>query len=205
MAIDTALALVSLADVKTYLGISGSSEDGLIGDLINAASAAANAFTGRFLLSKTYTEFYNGNGEAELILKNLPIISVTSLYNANNERVFDATTEIDVSEDVLLLKEEGVLRLWNNESAFIAGVANVKVVYVAGYALASVPQDIQYAIKLWVGKAYQKFDKKVHLLQSQSVGDQTFTFDKREMSAEVEGLLAPYKSFLSAPDFSHAA
>lgn len=195
MAIDTDLALVSLTDAKTFLKISGSTEDTIVGDIVNAASDYANRFCGRKFLSKEYTEYYDGDGTAELIVRRRPIVSVTSLHDDVN-RDFDSTSAIDVSADVLLDKDGGILRLRNNEGAFDKGRGNVKIVYTAGYALASVPYGVQQAVKImaaWLYKHTYQFQR--HGIQSQSTATgRNQTNLPAEAPPIVRTLLKPHKN-----------
>lgn len=204
MALDTAIALISLADAKTQLEISGSGDDTILNDLINGVSSMCNTYCGRHLLQKTHTEYYNGNGFDEIILLNFPIISVTSLYNADNDRNFNSSTQVDVSANVLVKSKSGILQLWNNEGIFTKGTANIKVVYSAGYALSSVPYDIQLAVRKWVAQQYKKYQSKRYEVQSETVGENTKTYIDREIPLEVQSVLDHYVIPFGAPDFSYA-
>ena len=73
MALDTANALVSLAEAKTFLKISASSEDSVIEDFINRASIWANDYTGRRLKSRSNSDTYDGDGSDLLLLRDYPL------------------------------------------------------------------------------------------------------------------------------------
>jgi len=77
-------ALTTLARVKTFLGISGTSDDELLTSLINndeLLTSLINSCTDfienycdRRFKQKAYTnELYNGNGTNKLLLKNYPV------------------------------------------------------------------------------------------------------------------------------------
>ena len=204
MAIDTTFALISLDDAKTQLKITASSENTILGDIINGVSALVNSYCKRVFLTTSFTEYYDGNGQRELILRNVPIISISTLYNADANRTFDSSTEVDVSADVLIKKQSGIIELWNNEAAFIKGSANIKITYVAGYALASIPFDIQMAVRLMVAQKYMKYSTREYNHQSQTIGDMTTTYSNEDIPKEAKVILDHYSHMASAPDFAYA-
>ncbi len=201
--LDSTIALIDLADLKEFLKISGTGEDSLLNALINECSQAVVDFLGRPIISATYTEFYDGPSGGELMLDKYPIISVTTL-NDDTDRAFGSADDIDISADVLIDKEGGTLRLWNNESAFTQGQANVKVVYSAGYALADVPASIQLAVKRWCAAHYMKHIDRRHDIASETVGDSTTTFIVEKMPQDVAALLRPFKKRGYATEFISA-
>ena len=74
------MALTTLADLKTYLGISDSSEDALLNLLIADADAAILGYIGRTIEQATLTEYYSGDGPQMLVLKQRPVTAVTSVH-----------------------------------------------------------------------------------------------------------------------------
>lgn len=194
MALDTANALVSLADAKTFLKITAASEDSVIESLINRASAWANDYTQRLLLSRDMTEYYDGDGTGELILNQYPVSELTNIYDDTN-RVFGANTEIDVASDVILDGNNGIVRIWNNTQAFMRGILNVKVVYTAGYELAAVPASVQEAALYYIGYSYRRtrLDQKFGV-SSETIGDRTTTFATDDIGQKAKMLLNPYRS-----------
>lgn len=198
MAIDTDLAIVSLSDLKSYLQITSSDKDTLLGDLMNSASHLANRLTGRFFRDKDYTEYYDGDGTRELILKNAPINSITSIHDDVN-RDFNSDSQIDVSADVLQETESGIVRLWNNESAFVKGTANIKVVYNAGYTQALMPHDIRFAVNEMVGEWYFRLSKdNAFGVQSKTNGARSITYLERDIPPRAKKILDSWR-FGSTP------
>ncbi len=188
--LDTAIALVALQDVKDFLTISGSTEDSKLTYLINEVSRWIASFCGRNFVSTTYTEYYDGTGTDELMLKNYPIISVTSLHD-DPARVFGSNVAKSVAADVLVYKNTGTLKLWNKEGAFQVGVANVKVVYVAGYA--PIPAEIQMACKRLIAVLYLRQTNRNFDIQSQTVQQQTTSYLISDMPPNVKAILNGYR------------
>src|SRR3990167_5468583 len=151
--LDTAIQLVSLADVKEFLQIGSAvtSENSWLQAFINAASKMINDYTGRHILQKTWTEYHDMTCfSRELIVSQYPIISVTSVHDDPIDRTFGDGSLI-ATTDYYVEKQSGIIRLNQNVMGFLPGFqsgnAGVKVVYVAGYASASIPQSIDQAVK----------------------------------------------------------
>lgn len=194
MALDTVNALVSPDDVKAFLKIASVSEDPIIETFINKASIWANDFTQRLLLSRTLTEYYDGEGETELLLRQYPVTALTNLYD-DPLRAFGAGTAIDIANNVVLDGEKGIVRLWNQAVAFNDGIFNVKVVYTAGYALASVPESIKEAVLLYIGNLYRRqYQDQRFGVSSETIGDRTTNYANDEFPAKAKALLNPYRS-----------
>jgi uncharacterized phiE125 gp8 family phage protein len=192
MSLDTANALVTLAEAKEFLKITGTSEDTLIEGFINKASIWANDFTQRLLLSRALTEYYDGDGDNELMLKQYPVSALTNLYD-DVLRAFGAGTAINIASDVVLDSEKGIVRLWNQAVAFNVGIANVKVVYTAGYA--TVPETIKEAVLIYVGHLYRRLYQDQRFgVSSETIGDRTTTFAGDVVPAKSKALLMPYRS-----------
>ena len=67
--------LTTLCSVKAYMGIpsSDTSRDGVINAMIPGTSKAATKFMGRRFGEYRYTEYYSGNGTAQLVLNHTPV------------------------------------------------------------------------------------------------------------------------------------
>lgn len=194
MDLDTVNALVSLADAKAFLKISAASEDTVIENMINRASAFANDYTQRLLLSRVNTDYYDGDGTGTLILNQYPVTALSNLYD-DVDRAFGAGTAINVSTDVVLDNNNGLIRLFNQAVAFNVGILNVKAVYTAGYSLANVPASIQEAVLLYVANAYRsQYLGQRFGATSEHVGDRSTTYSNDEIMNQVKGLLNPHRS-----------
>lgn len=194
MALDTVNALVSLADAKAFLKISAASEDTVIENMINRASSFANDYTQRLLLFRVNTDYYDGDGTGTLILNQYPVTALSNLYD-DVDRAFGAGTAINVSTDVVLDNNNGLIRLFNQAVAFNVGIMNVKAVYTAGYSLANVPESIKEAVLIYVGHSYRRqyADQKFGV-SSETVGDRTTTYTGDEVPGKAKILLNPYRS-----------
>ena len=179
--------LTTLQDVKDWLGLSSTADDALLARLIASASRFIESWVGRTITSVTYTETFNGDGHARLVLPNYPVTAVSSVTidgspipaaapAAPNGYLFDA------------------LVLYLNGYAFARGVQNVTVVYTAGYA--SVPPDLAQACIELVALRYKERDRVGQ--GSKSVGGETITFTVAEMTESVRATLSRYRKVVPA-------
>lgn len=192
MALDTANALVSLAEAKTFLKISASSEDSVIEDFINRASIWANDYTGRRLKYRPLmTDIYDGDGSDILLLKDYPIFGLSRVL------IDDYTV---ASDDVTVNYQSGLIKLKNGLS-FVKGFQNITVDYWAGYTISQdpglpdLPETIKEAVLLYVGHLYRRqyADQKFGV-QSETVGDRTTTYGSDDIIPKAKSLLNPYRS-----------
>jgi len=188
---DASIAIVTPTKLKAWLKISGTSEDTILAAICNRANKYAVNYMGRNPVSTTYTEYYDGNGSGILLLNNYPIINLTSL-NDDSNRDFGSATAIDVAADVLLYEDSGMVRLWNKKVAFYKGLANVKVVYVAGYAV--IPYDMEEAVLLIAMQTYKRIyqDQRIGLT-SESLGEHTMSYSDDEMPKRSKMILNAYR------------
>lgn len=67
------MSIVSLADVKTYIGLTGTQDDQLLSQLIPAAEAKMERDTGRaFSYQSNVTRTYSTDGQSSITVRDLP-------------------------------------------------------------------------------------------------------------------------------------
>ncbi|KAA3609386.1 MAG: hypothetical protein DWQ01_08620 [Planctomycetota bacterium] len=152
------MALLTLSEVKTYLGVGGTNEDDFLNAVIPQAEAAAARFCRRDSFeSGNFTELFDGRGMNEVWLRNTPILSVSSVHD-DIENNFDSNTELAASD--FAFSADG--QLWLKPSAelgsrflrrgwFANGTNNVRVVYDGGYTAQTVPHDLRLALMELIG------------------------------------------------------
>lgn len=177
------LDLTTVADVKTYLSITASTDDGLIQGLITSwgydfllrtglGDQSGDFAQSPFTAVCNFDEFYDGTGTYRLFLHNRPIVNVTAVLIdgislapspgfAVQGYVIDGTRKsISVRPGLLGWGNQ----LWNSWQAgayhafgrlgFARGIQNVEVQYSAGYS--TVPFDIQRCAYTVVGQNYKR-------------------------------------------------
>lgn len=136
------MALVTVQQVKDYYGITGAdhTEDALVSTLIDRISYMFATATDTVFASATYTHQLDGNGRSALYLPNYPITSITSIYTNSD---WDFTDSEDLIDSADYRIDDGCRFVQLIDDVFPAGVMNVQIIYVAGYA--TIPADIEQA------------------------------------------------------------
>lgn len=133
-------ALTTSAKVSNYLTGHSTPTAGTITQAIEGLSVLFESLTDRVFSSTAYTEYHDGDGTAEIIVENYPMISVTSLH-IDGAREFGATTLV-AAADYSVYLSDGLINLHGYVT--VRGSKTIKLIYVAGYA--TIPADIDDVI-----------------------------------------------------------
>jgi hypothetical protein len=185
-----AWALISLDEAKEVIDTASPSDDLFLEEIINAATLACEAETGRKLKSRTYTgEVYDGTGGAALTIREYPVTSVSAVAFltgvAPNVWTAQSTTTYPVT---IVAPASSVLMYRNN--AWPRGLQNVQLTYVAGYT--SVPAAIKIACRQIAFAIWKQKDKQIAGVASQSMAGQTTTYLNEDFPKQAKSLLQPY-------------
>jgi uncharacterized phiE125 gp8 family phage protein len=175
-------ALCALADVKAFLGITGSATDAVLQSLVTNASALIESYCSRVFARATYTETRNGNGGSRLFLANSPVSAVSAVA-IDGQTIPAASGPLTTGYAF----DAGVIYL--RGYCFNRGVQNVTVSYTAGFA--TVPADVAQACIELVAAKFAKRDRIDK--QSETLGtQQTISYSMADMPAQVKAALNPY-------------
>lgn len=184
-----ATEILALADLKSYLQITGSTQDAILTALKASVEQWVKTYCRDPFLVAERTEYHDGNGEAELRLRHYPITSLTSVH-VDASRAFAAAAA--VTSDVIssaLNDAQGVIELYGK--VFGVGQKNVKVVYKAG--LSAIPADLAHAVKVICAREFLLQDKRLTGQVSQSVGDKTVSLNLEEIPRNAWDVLQRYQ------------
>lgn len=162
------MPIASVSDFKAHFGISGTTSDTLYQSYIDQASAIITRKTGLVFDSAAATEFYQGSGTAQLVLRRRPVSSIAtvhvddSAYFGFASGAFGSSTLLTAGVDYALdvqtsgFSRSGILyRIGGRWPAQpvrdgselvggeMAGFGNVRVTYTAGYS--TTPADLKLA------------------------------------------------------------
>lgn len=157
----TSKQLTTVTAIKAELGITDTTQDALLGSLIDQASDAIADYCGRPFAREVYKETIPGHGSNRLVLNRTPIVSVASVV-ADSEIILDYLIE-DPGAGILYRKTGWRWTPpigWNITYFPLSGQEELlfAVQYAAGYLLPAdtgrtLPQSIEKAcietVKLW--------------------------------------------------------
>jgi hypothetical protein len=191
-AVDTALSLITGAEALEYLGSTGTTGDWYrIYDLVNVVASRMNSEAGRALKASTYTEYYDGDGGDELILKHYPLTSTDVVIYVDETRAFTDTDYQVSGTDVLLDTEAGIVRL--DGDSLSVGERNVRVQYSAGYSSSGSDYALFGAAKEYLQLLWQRASKRDTIgLRTESFEGGSRTYEN-DLPWSVKQVLQMYK------------
>ena len=142
--------LTTTAAFKTAFNITTASHNTMIQNIITEMSEQIQGHPkiDQYFKAANYTEYYNGDGTQFLVLRKIPINSITSIHD-DIDRAYGADTLID-SDDYSFDADSGIVEF--DLDYMTKGVKNVKVIYNAGYA--TIPSDVKMACEKLVFAEY---------------------------------------------------
>jgi uncharacterized phiE125 gp8 family phage protein len=150
-----ATPVVALDDLKQYLRISMGEEDGLLADLLVAATDMAERFTGQILVDRAVTEVLPACGEWQ----RLAIRPVRSVTGVTAVPASGAEVALAVGAYAIDIDRNG--DGWVRVDRLAAGAGGrVRVAYRAGISAdgAGVPEGIRHGIVRLAGDYYARRD-----------------------------------------------
>lgn len=191
-------ALTTLDRMKLMLSLDDETDERtctLVELLVNKASSWVEQQVGRPLGKNIYREFYEADGQQELVTLKYPIISVDYVKEAGRlvppERYdYGQTANIGV-----IYRDDGWLRAGYRRGLandIIETKRNIEVCYTAGYVLPkdatdeepqTLPADLEGLVWDMVSQAYANMQNGSQGLKSFSISDVSWTFDKSTPAA----------------------
>jgi len=201
---------VSLAVLKSRLGVSGTDSDNVLSGILCGAERSAVVYLGYDPGSATATEYYSGEGSEFITLRRKPVTSVTAVYEDADGRYgegtdpFPAETLLVEGEDYSLRIDgggrTGILvrhgRFWPYSyrrppnrlgSELSPEFGSIKVEYVAGYT-ADQLGDIAEAVLLEAASRYQLRSGGVGPFQSESLDG--YSYSRANLTRDPGGAFA---------------
>ena len=138
--------LVTLAQAYAWLGITPGSDDANLQLAISAYSQLIADFCSRTLVSASFSEVYDGRDKPRLVLRNYPIISVSSLS------IYGIPQSLATSPYGPGYTYSGRCVDLQGGDVFTRGLGNIAITYQAGFT--TIPADIQMACLDWMKASY---------------------------------------------------
>ena len=163
--------LISVQDIKDFLGIVSNTDDNIILPLAQSAQNIADVAVDFELEGSTITEYQDGDGTDIIQLRITPVKSITSLH-ADWDRVYGSDSLI-ASGDYGFNANTGIIRAISCN--FVAGTNSIKIVYVAGYnglgqtAYTDLPYDLRQALIYLASAMYIEAKAGVNVFENQEI------------------------------------
>ena len=202
-------ALTTLERMKLMLGLSNVEDeqmDEVITLLINKASAWVERQAGRHFGKQSYHQWYDADGQQELVLMEYPIISVDFV---KEEGVLVDPSRYDFAQTAsigVIYRDEGWLKAgWRKGIAYdiVRPKRVIEVSYTAGYVLPkdatedepqTLPADLEGLLWDMVSQAYTNLQSGSQGLSAFSISDVSWEFDK-SVHAEWLQLINLYRRY----------
>jgi len=187
--------IITLSDAKVVLKVTGAAHDARITQLVEALSDFAERYTNHvFVLRAGVTERHSGSLTRDaLYLKTIPVETITSIHD-DPEGVFGASTLVDPLDYFLASSKAGVVRLTGMKTGkreFLAGIANVKVVFTAGYS--AIPDAAKEFVRQAIAHLFRTEEARAQGVTNMGKGDSNVSFSFNAIPPDVLALLEPFK------------
>lgn len=162
----------------------------------NASSSQIQKYCDFTFVAGNYTEVWDGAANDEIIPREVPITSITSVKFAANG-VFAQADPIDA--DLYAIGSRGMVINFRNGVLTPRGRAMVEIKYAAGYS--TIPYDIQFATLRQLQYLYKQIGKGDSMVGLKTISKMNEAQTKDDslgdsgLVTEVEGMLKSYKRF----------
>ena len=186
-------ALTTLKRMKLMLGLPDDGDertDEVVTLLINRASAWVERQVGRHLGRKDYLQWYDADGQQELVTEEYPIISVAYVKEAGTLVDPGSYDYSRTGKAGVIYRDSGWLKAGYRRGLAYDMVAPRRVIevsYTAGYVLPkdateeepqTLPADLEGLVWDMVSQAYTGLQNGSQGLKSFSISDVTWEFDR---------------------------
>lgn len=167
-------SFISLDEIKNFIGMTGSvsDTDDLLKDLINRVSILFESYMNENVLSRVYTEYFDGKGAMVLFPNHYPITTVSGIWDDYD---WDWETGDLIDADDYRIVDEQYITLKRSVSVLGDYKQNIKITYTAGYT--TVPDDLKQACITEVSRMYKNRNQVDVTSKTLSDGSVSF-FDK---------------------------
>jgi len=125
------LYIATLAEIKTSLGITDTTDDTLLTEWIEGVQGRFDVeCRRRFLYAASSTEYFDG-GVSDIFVNRYPIASITSIH-VDADQEWDADSLL-ASTDYRLTAVRGKIVYGYGSSPWPDGIQNVRVIYAGGF------------------------------------------------------------------------
>lgn len=180
------MSWASAAQVRSYLGVTATTDDTRIQALVDACAQFIETYTNRSYEEAEYTETIDGTGKDEVMLGNYPVTSV-SFVSIDGKSVGPVPTPNDFVTTGFMFDSGGVIL--QGGKLFSKGRRNVVISYTAGFA--QIPADLVQAVVETAALKYKQGPQTG--LSSKGLAGETTSYVLSDFPRSVQTLLNNYK------------
>lgn len=186
------MAYITTSELKTYLGVTGTGDDTLLGALITAAQKAVESFCRRRFEATTATRYYTlDDTMGQTLYLDDDLLTVTKLVNGDG-------VEITNDQYVLLPRNSSpkyAIQLLSGHSWVQEMDTWIEVKGTWGFS-ATAPADVVQATKRWAGYLYRQKDATTYDVTAYPEAGVISV--PQGIPRDVQMLLAPYRKEVMA-------
>lgn len=149
--------LVSLSDLKSHLGVTGSTDDGILAQYLENVEALFEAACGRkgqpFKAGASRTEVKDSTGDADLFL-DYPISTITSIKLGFDPA--DPVETLDVADPLIVTFAVGARKVSRTDGGRFGVIGNPRYVQVVYAHQDELPEEAKMAVKSVASIAYRR-------------------------------------------------
>ena len=178
-------ALATLAELKEFLDITGTTYDDLLTNLLNRVTDLFHTYCGvTQFKAQNYTDYYDGSGDSYLFINNTPINSV-SLLADDTDHIW-ASDSTFASDEYRIVEQNHIVV---PDSIFSSYDQNIKITYNAGYD--TIPGDLKQTCIEEAGRRYKH--RRDFDVVTKTMDDGTIQYTQRGLMPSTTIILDKYK------------
>lgn len=195
------MALITTSEAKQQIpGLSGTTDDTLLTELISVAGGLIGTYLGYPAASAggtptaesaSYTRYYDGPGGRILTLDVLPVTAVSSIYD-DPSWDYSATYLVSSGDYTIVDGDTGMIVLSSTAThgSWTTGKRAIKAAFTAGYS--TVPDWLQHAARITVRALYDLRNSQGKENKSEGGVNVSFT-SAAAIPIEARQILAPHR------------
>lgn len=187
--------LTDLATVKAWIPVTNTNDDALLTALVTQVSTFIQSWLNRTIAQQPYSETRNGQQMQQMMLKNYPIASISSLTVDGIAIPARPALGPGMSTGVGGYTFDDQAIYLSGCYWFTRGFQNVQIAYVGGYA--TTPADIQQAANITVADWYRNTRGARIGINSEGIEGQTISYLKEALPEVVQTILQQYRRVAS--------
>ncbi len=191
------MAIVDTETALEFLKITSPAEpeETVLGVICDQISEAIEDYCGRKFEAAAFTEYHDGPGTRNLMLRQYPINTVTTVtrtkVDAADTQVVIASTEYNINAESGILNMHQVNHV--DSAVWVKGERNYKIVYNAGYSKDDMPNGLVGACNIWIATVFQKAKHNLFAIQSSTIGDEIINYTNDAMPPMAKSMLTKWR------------